>query len=437
VQGHARIPFEIEWSCDVEHATILVVEDEHVVAHDIRRTLELFGYNVPTIVSTGRQAVETADKLRPELVLMDIMLGGDMDGVAAATEIRARLTIPVVFLTSHSDDATLTRAARTQPFGYVVKPFSDRDLDIAISFALKKSALCAEDAGAAAGPDPDVGPRTQLERRLAQSERLASLGSMTAVMIHEINNALAYVMSNLAFSVKEVERIDLDLRRELGAAGLANGLVFERALSDMGVCRDALHDASEGTDRILNIVESLRGFGRVQAFESRAIHLPRVIDTAARMTTDTTKGLSAIRAEYGPAPEVDGSEGPLTQVFTNLLLNASHAIVEGHGTDREILIQTFTDPKGWAIVEIHDNGVGIPSDVLPHIFDPFFSTKGPAGGTGLGLFICRSILRTFGGEITAESSAGRGTTFRIALPAARASTQKKERMGSSEKGLLS
>ncbi|MCZ7357069.1 MAG: response regulator [Candidatus Methanoperedens sp.] len=117
---------------------ILVVEDEVIVAEDIRRSLQSLGYDVPAIESYGPEAIEKAEKYRPDLVLMDIMLRGEMDGIQAATQIHSRFDIPVVYLTAYSDEKILERAKITDPFGYIIKPFKERELKINIEIALYK-----------------------------------------------------------------------------------------------------------------------------------------------------------------------------------------------------------------------------------------------------------------------------------------------------------
>ncbi|MGE5444994.1 MAG: response regulator [Ignavibacteriales bacterium] len=120
------------------NANILVVEDETIVAKYIQKWLRSLGYVVPAVVSSGEEAVEKAQETRPDLVLMDIVLKGSMDGVEAAKEIRARLNIPIVFLTAYADDNTLERAKITEPFGYILKPFEERELHSTIEMALYK-----------------------------------------------------------------------------------------------------------------------------------------------------------------------------------------------------------------------------------------------------------------------------------------------------------
>ena len=107
---------------------LLVVEDEIIVANSIQRTLEKMGYIVPATASSGEEAVQITAEKRPDLVLMDIKLPGDMDGVKATEQIHARFDIPVVYLTAYADEETLQRAKITEPFGYVLKPFQAREL---------------------------------------------------------------------------------------------------------------------------------------------------------------------------------------------------------------------------------------------------------------------------------------------------------------------
>ena len=115
---------------------ILVVEDEAIVAMDIQVSLENLGYSVPAIVSSGEEALKKAEEFRPDLVLMDIMLKGDMNGIDAADRIRSDLDVPVVYLTAYADDDTLNRAKITEPFGYIVKPFTERELHSTIEMAI-------------------------------------------------------------------------------------------------------------------------------------------------------------------------------------------------------------------------------------------------------------------------------------------------------------
>ena len=123
---------------------ILIVEDEAIVMLHIRRALEKLGYIVAGMAGAGDEAVIKATEIRPDLVLMDIVLKGEIDGIEAADKIRTALNVPVIYLTAHADEATLQRAKVTEPFGYIVKPFRERDLQIAIEFALYKGRMEGE-----------------------------------------------------------------------------------------------------------------------------------------------------------------------------------------------------------------------------------------------------------------------------------------------------
>src|SRR5262245_37187448 len=114
---------------------ILVVEDQRLIAADIENTLKKLGYIVVDNVSSGEDAISRSDQLRPELVLMDVRLRGEMDGIRAAEIIRDRFSVPVVYLTAYADDETILRAKKTTPFGYLVKPFNERELRATIEIA--------------------------------------------------------------------------------------------------------------------------------------------------------------------------------------------------------------------------------------------------------------------------------------------------------------
>jgi PAS domain S-box-containing protein len=511
--------------------TILVVEDEALIADDIQRTLIRLGYDVPVTVGTGEAAIASAGTMRPGLVLMDIRLRGKMDGIEAATEIRSRWGTPIVYLTSHSDEATLTRAVETLPYGYLLKPFNDRELRTAIEVALSKyelesrlaarerwfsttlrsigdaviatdheevitfmnivaekltgwgadavgkpvsevfrvvdntGAAIASPAGSALGnsfavelpPSSSLLPKTgqqipiddsaapiideqgavlgavivfrditkrrRLEERLAQTERLVSLGSMAAGMAHEINNPLAYVMANVEISRGGLQSAADNLRALEGAP--ADPRAVAHLLGELVELQSALKDAAEGAERVRGIVHDLKTFARVEDSKLDLVDLPEALEVAVRMTEHTISHHARIRRSFGTTPFVEANGGQLGQVFINLLLNAAQAIGEGNAERNEIFLSTFTDAGGQAVVEVRDTGPGIRPEVLPNIFDPFFTTKPIGSGMGLGLAICHNIIVTLGGQLTAESPAGGGALFRVILPAARSTLASK------------
>ncbi|MCR4438177.1 MAG: response regulator [bacterium] len=117
---------------------IMIVEDLNITALDLKNRLRKMGYEVAALAGSGEEAIQKAEQVRPDLILMDIRLKGEMDGVEAAERIRQKLDIPVIYLTAHADDSTLQRAMETRPYGYVLKPFGEKELRITIEMALHR-----------------------------------------------------------------------------------------------------------------------------------------------------------------------------------------------------------------------------------------------------------------------------------------------------------
>lgn len=130
-----------QWDQAPPNESIMVVEDEGIVAQDLGECLKALGYRVPAIVGTGRDAIAGAEEHQPDLILMDIMLRGDMRGTRAAHLIREKLNIPIIFLTAYSDQDTLHEARITEPYGYLLKPFEESELRATISIALYKNKM--------------------------------------------------------------------------------------------------------------------------------------------------------------------------------------------------------------------------------------------------------------------------------------------------------
>ena len=247
----------------------------------------------------------------------------------------------------------------------------------------------------------DVTERRKLETRLMISDRMASIGTLAAGVAHEINNPLAYVVSNLDFVSREI-------------SGLVAG--EDRDLSEV---RNALREAQEGADRVRLIVRDLKSFSRSDEVKRGLVDLHRVITGAANMTQNEVRHRAHLVKDFAAeTPLVLGNEGRLGQVILNLIVNAAHAIADGAAERNEIRITTRTVGDQIS-VEVKDSGSGIPPEIMGKLFDPFFTTKPVGVGTGLGLSICHNIVVEHGGRIEVESVLGRGSTFRILLPRAR------------------
>ncbi len=275
----------------------------------------------------------------------------------------------------------------------------------------------------------DITERRHLEQRLAVSERMAAIGTLSAGMSHEINNPLAYVLANVSLGLETADDLEQGLER-LRVVGVASG-ELDDLLKSVVDLRAGLRDAHEGAERVRRIVHDLKKFTRVGDPKLTVLDIPDVLDSAIKMTVHQIRHHAQLRKEYGTTPFVEATEGPLVQLFTNLLVNAAQAIAEGNAETELIRVVTYTDDAGRAVVEVHDTGSGIPKEDLRRLFDPFFTTKPVGEGMGLGLSISYAAVVALGGEITVESEVGRGSTFRIALPAATAERAVAESEGGS------
>lgn len=167
-----------------------------------------------------------------------------------------------------------------------------------------------------------------------------------------------------------------------------------------------------------SIVRGLKTFSRADEEQRVPLDLVRVIDLAINMAWNEIRHRARVVKDFGAVPLVEADETRLAQVFINLLVNAAHALPEGNADANQIRVVTSTDARGRAVIKLSDTGQGIRPEQLSRIFDPFFTTKPVGVGTGLGLSICHGIVTGLGGDISAQSQVGVGTTFTIVLPAA-------------------
>ncbi len=257
----------------------------------------------------------------------------------------------------------------------------------------------------------DVTDRKRLEQRIAVSERLASIGTLTAGMAHEINNPLSAALANVEFALERLSGI----RAEIATNGV--GRSFAQALEE---ATTALFDAEQAGQRVGRIVQDLKRFARSEKIDRGVLDLPNVLDVAIKLTEHQVRHSARLTRRYGTTPLIEANEGQLVQVVVNLIVNAAQAIGDGAAELNEIVVSTRTDDAGRAEFSVTDSGPGISKQDLGKIFDPFFTTKAIGSGTGLGLSICHSVVMAVGGELTVESELGVGATFKVALPPASA-----------------
>ncbi|MCA9519488.1 MAG: PAS domain S-box protein, partial [Myxococcales bacterium] len=273
----------------------------------------------------------------------------------------------------------------------------------------------------------DVTERKNVQAGLAQADRLSSMGMLAAGVAHEINNPLTYVLYSLESLVHEVPRLRESLRR--ARADLATRLGDEELVAVVGVesplvdsqalveVEERFSDALSGAQRIKTIARGLGTFSRVEKDDPVDIDVAYALECAATIAANEVKYRARLIKDYSPVPPVMATEGRLSQVFLNLIVNAAHAIPEGRIESNEIRISTRRE-GGEVCVEVRDTGKGIAAENLPRIFEPFFTTKPVGVGSGLGLSISRNIVESYGGRLEVKSQLGRGSSFFVYLPIA-------------------
>lgn len=274
-----------------------------------------------------------------------------------------------------------------------------------------------------------------MERSLADSQRLESIGRLAAGIAHEINTPTQYVGDNLGFIEQQVDTL-LGLCRAMkevlaaaGPAGVDSSVLahVEQQLAALDLefleaeLPSAVRQSIDGMERIAAIVRAMKEFSHPGTQTKVPININHALESTLTVGRSEWKYVASLETHFEPdLPTLDCFPGDLNQVFLNILVNAAHAIGDRLNQDRSIpgrIRVTTRRVNDWIEVHFEDNGCGIPEENLKRIFEPFFTTKGIGKGTGQGLSLAYAVVvQKHGGQLDVRSKVGQGSTFILRLP---------------------
>jgi signal transduction histidine kinase len=368
-------------------ARIMIVEDERILALDLAETLGELGYTVAGMASRGDEAIELARRSDPQLILMDVQLDGDVDGIATAATIRGERDVPVVFLTAHADDDTLQRATSSDASAYLVKPFKAPDLRCVIEIALHKHAA---------------------DRRLRENERWLeqTLQQRTAAL-----EAANRELEAFSYSVAH------DLRAPLRGIDSFSQLLIERysqRLDQEGLAY--LNRVRAAASRMSQLIDALLSLAQV----GRSDMQPLEVDFSQLVQSVTSELAAANPDRNVPmivAPGMRAYADPrmLRIVVANLLENAWKFTARRQRPSVEVgPVQNTALPTYY----VRDNGAGFDPAYASRLFGAFqrLHPDREFPGTGIGLAIVQRVIARHGGTVWADSRPDQGATFYFTLP---------------------
>jgi len=396
------LPVETQNNCGLPK--VLVADDEPDMLRFLKSQL-CRSYNVIEAID-GQQAVEKAAQFLPDLIILDMMMP-NKDGLQACAEIREHTptcNIPVILLTARADDATKMAALRVGASDFLAKPFSTVELQVRIKNLVENHAFQAQLSRQNRTLEftndrlkSVIEKLKETELQLIQTEKLASLGRMSAGIIHEINNPLNYANTGLMVLKKKGDTLAPEQR---------------------AVFMDVLKDIEEGIGRVINIVTDLRTFSHKDTRSRDPVLIAEAVQFALRLLSHEWKDTITVRQNIPPDLRVMANKNLIIQVLVNLIKNAIDAVgakTFPAGTQPTIEISGRLE-AGGVFLSIRDNGCGIEPAVLGKIFDPFFTTKDQGHGMGLGLSLCYSIIESFSAKISVQTEPGLYSEFTLEFP---------------------
>ncbi len=379
---------------------VLVVEDDYLVGEEIIRGLKSLGYKVVGKALSGEKAVEMTCSLCPDVILMDIKLSG-IDGLTASRKIQESCPTPVVVLSAYESYNLLEKASETGIFAYLTKPPKLAEIERAITIVLARHNDLMKVRRLNAELQREITMREKAEQtlkdtqqQLIQSAKMAAMGQLAAGVSHELNQPLT------------------------GIKGFAQAVL--RDLQKNNPLRSDLNKIVEQINRMERILRNVRLFVREPDFRMRELDTNQPFEVSLMLLNQQLKVRNIKLNKFldYSLPKIQGDSNQLQQVFLNFITNARDAIDSLNSpAGGELTVKTsLSEDKKNIEITFQDTGCGIPKEQIEYVFNPFFTTKSPDRGLGLGLSIAYGIIENHKGSIKAESEEGKGTTFMITLP---------------------
>jgi signal transduction histidine kinase len=375
---------------------VLVADDEPDMLRFLKSQLSAH-YRVLEAVD-GQQAIEKASQFLPDIILLDMMMP-EKDGLQACREIRARTPtqgIPIILLTARADEETKLAALSAGASDFLAKPFSTTELHVRIKNLVESYQYQRKLSKQNQVLETTIEQLKETETQLVQTEKLASLGRMSAGIIHEINNPLNFATTGL-FTLRNKGKF--------------------LAAEQQEEYQEILQDVEEGIKRVRTIVSDLRTFTHPDAESRDQVETAEVVAAALRFLSSEFKDKIQLHQDLAAGQTVWANKNKLIQVMVNLLQNSVDAVHRKNFENEQpaIWIESQVEP-GRNVLRVRDNGPGIDQQHLDKIFDPFFTTKDVGEGMGLGLAICFRIVQECDGRISVRTEPGRLTEFTLEFP---------------------
>ena len=376
--------------------TLLVADDEPDMLRYLKSQLSPH-YRVVEAVD-GQQAVEKSAQFLPDIILLDMMMP-EKDGLQACREIKQRTStqsIPVVLLTARADEETKLAALSAGASDFLTKPFSTTELHVRVKNLVESHQYQNKLAKQKTVLENTIEQLKETETQLVQTEKLASLGRMSAGIIHEINNPLNFATTGLFTLRNKGKHLAPEQQEEY---------------------QEILRDVEDGIKRVKTIVSDLRTFTHPDIENRDQVEVSEVVSSALRFLSNEWKERVQIEQSLTEHQTIWANKSKLIQVLVNLLQNSMDAM-KSKTFEKEkatIRIEGLVE-NNKSILRVRDNGNGIESKHLDKIFDPFFTTKDVGEGMGLGLSICYRIVEECDGRIAVKTEAGKYCEFTLEFP---------------------